>query len=357
MITRYFLGCNSPEGFYSLFPQFTQPEAGYRCILIKGGPGTGKSTLMRRIEKRCLQEQRAVEEIHCSSDADSLDGVILPTDRIAILDATPPHTLEPQYPGAVEQPFSLCECWDVSALRAQRGEIVSLSREIAGLHRQATRYLSAAAQVTEEVRSLAEAHTDRKKVLRYAHSIAERELPRREHPGSECRRLLSAITNKGPLLYSETLETIAPRLCCIEDPYGAASSMLISALREEALSRGYDVISCPCPLAPTQRIDHLLIPSLGLGFSTSNRLHPVAARCKAVHAQRFTAADAMKECRVRVRFLQKTADLLLRQAALSMESAKARHDALEQIYRSSMDFNRVNECSAALLQEISNSLD
>ena len=46
---RWFMGCNSQNGFYSLFGQFTRPEEGWRCILIKGGPGTGKSTLMKRV--------------------------------------------------------------------------------------------------------------------------------------------------------------------------------------------------------------------------------------------------------------------------------------------------------------------
>ena len=48
---RWFMGCNSQNGFYSLFEQFTRPEEGWRCILIKGGPGTGKSTLMNRVIK------------------------------------------------------------------------------------------------------------------------------------------------------------------------------------------------------------------------------------------------------------------------------------------------------------------
>lgn len=35
---RWFMGCNSQNGFYSLFGQFTRPEEGWRCTLIKGGP-------------------------------------------------------------------------------------------------------------------------------------------------------------------------------------------------------------------------------------------------------------------------------------------------------------------------------
>ena len=58
---RWFMGCNSQNGFYSLFGQFTRPEEGWRCILIKGGPGTGKSTLMKRVIKLALQRGQPVE--------------------------------------------------------------------------------------------------------------------------------------------------------------------------------------------------------------------------------------------------------------------------------------------------------
>ena len=176
---RWFMGCNSQNGFYSLFGQFTRPEEGWRCILIKGGPGTGKSTLMKRVIKLALQRGQPVEEIHCSSDAASLDGVILPRQKTVLLDATPPHALEPQFPGAVEQPFSLCGCWDEELLFTRREEIVRLGREISGLHWQAVRYLSGAGALLGEVRRLAAETLNWEKIEHYVQRLAARELPDR----------------------------------------------------------------------------------------------------------------------------------------------------------------------------------
>ena len=60
-------------------------------VLILGPSGSGKSTLMKRVaaaaEGRCEQ----IELIHCSSDADSLDGVILHDVKTSIADGTSPH--------------------------------------------------------------------------------------------------------------------------------------------------------------------------------------------------------------------------------------------------------------------------
>ena len=324
---RWFMGCNSQNGFYSLFEQFTRPEEGWRCILIKGGPGTGKSTLMKRVIKLALQRGQPVEEIHCSSDAASLDGVILPRQRTVLLDATPPHALEPQFPGAVEQPFSLCGCWDEALLYARREEIVRLGREISGLHWQAVRYLSGAGAPLGEGPDLGK-------------------------PGSEALRLLSAVTDRGTILFHETISTLCERVICLEDPCGAAAAALLPRLRDEAVARGYHVISCPCPLSP-EKLDHLLIPEAGLAFVTSNSLHRVPLAGRAIHAQRFTDdGSAIKSRRVRIRFLQKTAATLLRQAELAIAEAHRRHDELEEHYIGAMDFAEVDRLAEGLLKKL-----
>ena len=45
---QYFLGANSPTGFYSLYDQLLEPEQAETIYILKGGPGCGKSSLMRR---------------------------------------------------------------------------------------------------------------------------------------------------------------------------------------------------------------------------------------------------------------------------------------------------------------------
>ena len=94
--THFFLGANSAEGFYGLYDQLLDARL-YDLIILKGTPGCGKSTFMRRAA--AALEERGLETvyIHCSGDPDSLDGVIAPTIRTAIVDGTAPHVLEPRY--------------------------------------------------------------------------------------------------------------------------------------------------------------------------------------------------------------------------------------------------------------------
>ena len=46
--TRYFLSALTGAGYYALHRQFLRPPERYFCIL-KGGPGCGKSTFLKRV--------------------------------------------------------------------------------------------------------------------------------------------------------------------------------------------------------------------------------------------------------------------------------------------------------------------
>ncbi len=91
--THFFLGANSAEGFYGLYEQLLDAKL-YDLIILKGGPGCGKSTFMRRTA--AAMEERGLESvyIHCSGDPDSLDGVIFPAIGTAIVDGTAPHGMD-----------------------------------------------------------------------------------------------------------------------------------------------------------------------------------------------------------------------------------------------------------------------
>ncbi len=75
---QYFLGANSPTGFYSLYSQLLPPEQASAIYILKGGPGCGKSTLMRRVAALAQEAGEPVEYILCSGDPDSLDAILLP---------------------------------------------------------------------------------------------------------------------------------------------------------------------------------------------------------------------------------------------------------------------------------------
>jgi polynucleotide 5'-kinase involved in rRNA processing len=85
-----FPGGNTCEGFYSFYDYTIEPDA-TRIFIIKGGPGVGKSTFMRHIGNEMLERSYDVEFHCCSSDNGSIDGVVIPAIRVALLDGTAPQ--------------------------------------------------------------------------------------------------------------------------------------------------------------------------------------------------------------------------------------------------------------------------
>ena len=64
-------------------------------IGIFAGSGVGKSTLMRRVAALAQEAGEPVEYILCSGDPDSLDAILLPGKKAALVDGTAPHGTAP----------------------------------------------------------------------------------------------------------------------------------------------------------------------------------------------------------------------------------------------------------------------
>ena len=104
---NFFLGGLSPIGFQGYYARSLPPVGTGRAVLIKAGPGCGKSHLMRTLALRLTAAGHTVHTIRCSADPASLDGVICPALCLTVLDATAPHALEPAFPQAHETVLSL----------------------------------------------------------------------------------------------------------------------------------------------------------------------------------------------------------------------------------------------------------
>jgi len=87
-----FPGGNTGNGFHSFY-NYIIPEDANRIFILKGGPGVGKSSFMRKIAKEFMELGYDVELHHCSSDNNSLDGLVIPAINVALMDGTAPHVV------------------------------------------------------------------------------------------------------------------------------------------------------------------------------------------------------------------------------------------------------------------------
>jgi hypothetical protein len=351
---RFFLGANTPQGFYSLFDELYSAKNGWNLYIIKGGPGTGKSSFIKKTAESIEEAGYEVERIHCSSDPSSLDAIIIPQLKVSVADGTAPHVLEPKYPGAVEEIINLGECWDSGKLKANSAKIIELTDTNSACHRRCIRFLEAAASLKGDVRRIAYAHTDEEKIDRYASRIASREFGSpRGRVGRESRRFVSAVTPIGIDTFYDTFEKLCDNIMVVEDEYSAASVLLADKLRSYALGLGLDVISCLCPLAPSLGAEHIIIPEIRFAVFTSNSYHDDQfLNAKTIHAARFMDTNGLRESRHRIAFNKKTQGELIDESIEALINAKHIHDELEKYYISSMDFERVMKKSEELSSKI-----
>lgn len=253
----------------------------------------------------------------------------------------------------MERIVNLSACMDVHRLTAQAADIRAVTDACSALHARCRRFMSAAASLLSDSTRIAADYTDAAKVLRTADRLAEREFIRRPgKTGREQKRFLSAVTPEGMIGFPETLTTLCPRIYSLEDEHGAASRLLLEALRERALAAGLDIISCACPLSPHDKLEHLLIPSIGVGFTTSNSWHqanfPVYRR---IHAARFTDTDQLRQKKQILSFNRRAARELLAEAVAAAAEAKKVHDQIEQFYIRSMDWEAADALTHRVVAE------
>lgn len=345
IIREYFPGANTPQGFYSYYDFILREREAERRVILKGGPGTGKSTFMKNVARSLLARGYDIELLHCSSDPHSLDGVCAREIGFLIADGTAPHVIEPKSPGAVDEIINLGECWDSGKIRSERAQITETSASISSHFSRAHSYLSAAKALQIQLERDLLALTDMS-VAREAAESVRRELGlgrSASKQGSERKAFMSAITPQGRICYADTFAQAARYIYKIEAKMADANTFMTQAAAMLRNS-GYDVCTFYCSMSPNEKLEHIYVPTLDVFFSVANSYHSIEEEETAVHINLDDGVDGK-------RLLALTADdrelynILLKKAEDAVSAAKQLHDRLEECYVPYMDFGKVeNEC-------------
>lgn len=146
--THRFFGAATAQGSLDHIPQIME---GIGCrIYIKGRPGTGKSTLLKRVAAAALRRGCDVETYHCALDVGSLDMVAIRQLDVCLLDSTPPHEYFPQREG--DEILDLyARCVVPGTDEAHAGELNKLQGSYKQLVQEATGHLQAAQEALERL--------------------------------------------------------------------------------------------------------------------------------------------------------------------------------------------------------------
>jgi len=337
-VTRYFLGANSRYGFYSLYDDFADVAGGDFLWVIKGGPGCGKSSFMKKIGSAAQDAGFPVEYIHCSGDPDSLDGVWLPTLRTGYADGTAPHVIEATFPGAASLYLDLGTFYDAGALERELDDVVDINRRYKKLYTRAYSCISAAAEVSPKSLPGLWGAAERGKMLRKLTGLASREFRGSSGAGGVKKRFLSAISCKGRVFLRETVESLCQRVCTLDNELGMAHFYL-SGIAELAQSSALSVVLCPDPLDP-KLLEAVLIPELSLGFiAVDSRLKYDGEVYRHLRLDAMAERETLTAMRAQLRRAKKLSGELLDTGIETLAEAKRLHDELEKIYNPHVDFD------------------
>ncbi len=356
---QFFLGANSGEGFYNCFQEIYKPNAGDRLYIIKGGPGMGKSSFMKRMSLFMASLGQPCELFFCSSDPTSLDGVRFPTIHTSFVDGTAPHIMEPSCLGVSERLIDLSRFLDYDKVEKHRDEILPLSRQKALLHKKASRYVAAAAGLLNDNFVIDCEYTDFSKINDTVNKLCKTYLKNNYNAvGHETKYFLSGISVKGTLVFEESLLKMVSHIVAVEDEYGATSSVVMSTIRKKALDAGYHIIVCPCAISPSHKIDHIIIPQADVAFCTVNSMLPITLdNQRRIHARRFRDTEQISERRQRLRFNRRAAEELLEGAGHYIFEANQAHSHLETFYVAAMEFDGVNRLAQTVEKELLSLID
>lgn len=328
-----------PEGFISCFDHLLPDHQLRRKLILKGGPGVGKSTFMRRIHASLCEDGQASTLYFCSGDPDSLDAVAIPGEGLLILDGTAPHTVDPAIPGARDSIINLGACLDEAAMRPRLPHIRACMADHAAAVSRARAALSAAWALRKDSAALLASLVDSSRMNRITRALSGAVFSAsgiQDDTPAVRPVITDAVTPKGEL----NLLSSASQARIIRLVHHAAMDMtpVLKRLSRSAQESGYGVEEHLCPTAPG-RLMHLTIPALHTLVTTADL--PGAEQIFDFAASLPAGALLRHECA-----LEQSLSSIRQhthQAVTALHQAKQLHDEMETFYVPNMDFARWQE--------------
>lgn len=352
-IVDFFMGANTPQGFFSQFDKLFDPNTGYHTYIIKAGSGFGKSTMMKQIGTSMAKKGHQVEFVRCTADPESLDAMVCHDLKFVIADGTAPHVVEPKYPGVHETVLSFYQYADPTKLKGKLEKLLEVDKKKKELLNQSTRFTVAANSIVSDTAKIVDPHIDKIKLVHYAETLSKKLFKKKSDKyGDEQVRFLSAVTNKGKIFFGDTPQKLAKTIYAYHDEYGCVSNKIIAILKERALEAGYDIIACYNHWSPVTKVEHLFIPELELGFITIHDFNKINFKpFRTIHAKRFLDLEELKSVKNRLRFNKKTISLLTDKIISLQQEVRKQHLQVEEIFVPAVDFEPIDKITKQIIKK------
>ncbi len=341
----YFAAANTGEGFCNRFDQINDSQKEGFLYILKGGSGTGKSTLMKKVGAYFENLGEEVEYFFCSSDISSLDGVRIAGSNTAIIDGTEPHAAEPAMPGITDVIVNLGQ-YIGPGVKEHKLKVGRLMRQKKEYFDNAYAYIKAASELDKAVNLTYASLTDKNAVREISGRLWEQMTPL--FGGVKNRRLfLSAVAEDGKAGFTQR-NNYSKITGLSGNPYAARLILDDIASRLEESSCGYisfgDVLCPDMPQALQTGADPVLLTcEQGFGTECSLESTLIKERYAVKRDGLLYADDSVRH--------------ILSLAAKALAEAKACHMEIEKCYIPQMDFSGLDKETEKLIRDIESALN
>lgn len=346
---KYFAASNSAEGFKNYYPEvFARADFIY---IIKGGPGTGKSSLMKKYALRAEAKGHICEYYYCSSDPESLDGVLINGDgaTVGILDGTAPHVSEPRFPGAREEIINLGQFWNSALLQKQKKEIIALSERKSAEYKAAYTFLRSVGNLRAVNDGLIEEALDRDKMTAAVIRLLK------DLPVGKMQYLpaiVDSVSMNGRINF-DTFARNAEKVFIVNEFYGVGE-IFLDEIFKELKDKGVSARVSFDPISP-EHVDGILLEDEKIAFVTERNAppeyketsredtetHSTGKEIIRINTKRFVNLEILRDVRSELRYTARLAQSSLDGALHSLSKAKIYHFLLEDIYGKAMDWQKL----------------
>jgi len=346
-IRRMFFGGNTADGFYS-FHDNVIGQKGNKLFILKGMPGGGKSSLMKKIGAYFIEKGYNLEFHHCPSDPESIDSILITELRVAIADGTAPHIMDPVYPGLKEKIIDLAQFIDENKLKESEDKIIKAKQENKKAYNRAFSYLRASKNIYELIVENNSKGVDfqklNKKTLRLIDEIfSKKQVKDKALLFKERHGFSTANSPVGFVDYTDTLLEDIDTIYFINGEIGTGKSTLMKRIAEECRIRDYSIEIYHNSTFP-EKIETLIIKDLNTCITSNSK----GTRFPHI----FIDLNEYFDYEIKNKADYEIYELLYKKGIECLSEARKNHYILEKVYIPTIDYSKIDEIRENMIEEI-----
>lgn len=346
---KLFPGANTANGSFNFFDNIITKNIN-RIFCLKGGPGVGKSSLMKKIANEFLEKGYDIELHYCPSDPSSLDAVLIKELGVVLLDGTAPHVVDPKDPGAIDEIVNLGDYWNLENLEKNKVEIVECGKDISSSFRRAYKYLKSAEPIYYDIEEKYKDCMDFGQVNLLTEHFIYDLFKNASSTGiyqKERHLFGTAITPVGHVDYADSILSGVSKIYHLSGNIGTGKTTFLKRVCDKAIKKGMEVEVYHYPLIK-DKLETIIIKDLDIGITTSKLFEGRNTIDLDKYLDQYKLAKYEEE----INFDKKVFNELINYGISNLKKAKAKHDVIEAHYVPNMRFDEIETLRKEIVNRI-----